>query len=249
MSNYKKIFVVAGHGEGYGEKKDPGAVADDGTTERSIAKAVCQNLVAELGEKAISIGIENDLTLSEKIIEVNAECNAQQLNFKNSLLISVHVDWRGASEGVGAYYYGDYRPSQHFAQLVINEVSKIGSRIKKFNRPDTSSRFGRLGIIRDTRPLTMLLEIGSLRADSNQNDGLELLKTERGQRNIAKYAAVGIRKFANWQEDAIDNEFNFSAIKALQKRIIALSRASRKYPRLKSFLNKMIKKLNTIRGR
>lgn len=192
---YDKIFVVAGHSE-----TDPGAIAVSGMTERKIVREVSRKLLSYLGDRAIGIGIENGIDLTQKISSINTICDTHRFSYKNCLLISIHADWRGAPEGVGAYHYKDSVESKAFAEAVIDVVASVGNREKRYNKPDTSSRFGDagLGIIRRTKPLAMLLECGSLQQDSNNSDGLELLTSEDGQDNIALMAAQAIQKFAGW---------------------------------------------------
>lgn len=192
---FEKIFLVAGHGG----NNDPGAVAKDGTTERELVQAICRKALPLFGEKGIGIGIETPLTITQKTNAVNAVCKKLDLDYTNALLVSVHADWSGATEGVGAYHFAKSDESEDFAQVVVDNVAKAGNRRSLYNNPDTASRFGRIGIVRDTDPLAMLLECGSLKADENQNDGLELLKSEEGQQKIAELLVEGVCRYARWE--------------------------------------------------
>ncbi len=197
---YKKLFLTGGHGK-KGANFDPGAVAADKTTERQLIVAIGKKALDKFADNGLGtfvqdVGILEDLTLAEKTKRINDQCKKEGLDYKNSLLLSLHVDWRGAAEGVGAYFYGGSKESEDFANTVAGIVARVGDRKKKWIKPDTSSRFGRLGIIRDTDPLAMLLEMGSLKADDNQKDGLELLKSEQGQEEISQAIFEAILHFA-----------------------------------------------------
>jgi N-acetylmuramoyl-L-alanine amidase len=200
---FKKILVLAGHGKNNG-KNDVGAVAKDGTTERSITVAVAQKVVDMLGDYAVGFGIDKKLTISEKTKALNEYCRDNNLNVSDSLLIEIHADWSGASEGVMCYYHGASEESKAFAKVVSASVAKVGNRKDKGNKPDTASRWGSLGIIRDTIPLAILLELDSLRADDNTEDGLELLKSENGQNLMAQAIVDGICEFAGWKKEVSD---------------------------------------------
>lgn len=191
---YKKIFIIAGHSE-----TDPGAIAKDGTTEREIVKEISYYVSEILYEKAISIGIEPSRDLGSKIKTINNLCEKFKLDHENSLLVSIHADWRGASEGVCGYHYAGSYESKKFSETIISEVAKVGERMVKFNRADTHSRHGRLGIIRDTEPLAALIEVGVLKIDNNETDGLELIKSKEGQKKIAFAIVKAIERFTGWE--------------------------------------------------
>lgn len=212
--NFKKIFIVAGH-----SGEDPGAVAADGTTERSIVIDIASMVCDFIGGKAMPIGIAQSLTLTQKIKEVNRICISENLDHMNSLLLSIHADWRGAPEGVGAYYYTGSKASEDFSRIIAEEVAKNTERKVNYIKSDTRSPHGRLGIIRDTLPLAALVEIGSLRSDANQSDGLELLRSQKGRSNIAEGIVSGICDFAKWRKpESFGNseKFNDEQKKAIE---------------------------------
>lgn len=207
MNQYKEVVIVAGHGA-----VDPGAIAEDGTTEREIVKAISKELVIFLkvwDEKRVySFGVQEGLTLDTKIFAVNKYCGEKGLNYLNSLLVSIHADWRGAKEGVGAYHYTGSSSSKVFAQTILERVSEVGSREVLYNKADKESRYKEsgLGIIQRTAPLACLIEVGSLRADEDQDDGLELLKNPAKQKEIARKIFEGILEFMGEDIPAVENE-------------------------------------------
>ncbi len=178
-----KIFIIAGHGKG-----DPGAIAEDGTTEREIVQRTTSIISDSLVEK---IGVHEELSYLEKINLVNLKCQSEKLNWDNSILVSVHADYSQASSGVMAYYYDGSDRSQNLAQTILTQLSQTTGLKNKGPRPDTASRFGRIGMVRDTIPLSILVEIGSLGEDLN------FLKKEANQLKITDAIIKGVKKFAN----------------------------------------------------
>lgn len=170
----KTLFIVAGHGLSSKTKKDPGAtgpnyLTDVGTvTERSINLDVAEQLAdrsERLGIKVYSIGVNQEMTLIDKINEVNRICREKGYDYTNSMLISIHCDYRLAPTGVANYYYGGSDESEQMGMRLMKAmVNKLGVPIR-WNKPDTASRFGKLGIVRDTTPLATLIELGSLGKD------------------------------------------------------------------------------------
>lgn len=196
---YKKIFIVAGHGKGNSGKYDPGAIAEDGTQEREITVKIAGYVMEffENWHKGFSqgIGIKENLSLFEKSREVNDICMKEEFNFHNSLLVSIHCDWRGAKEGVGAYHYTGSEKSAKFADAVLKEMRADSGRDVLYNKPDSKSNGRSLWILQKTYPLAILIETGSLHMDSNEKDGLELLKSIQGQKDIAFSIFKGVLEF------------------------------------------------------
>lgn len=187
---YKVAFIEAGHGKSNGAF-DPGTVYE-GLTERSVTVSVAKKVAEYLGEKAILIGATQDLSLEEKTILINKKCKELGLDHSTSLLISIHVDYFKAPSGVCSYHYADNKESNHLAQTIIQSISEATQIPIRWNKPDTSSRFGRLGIIRDTTPLACLIELGSIKEDAN------LL---RETTKLASAIADGIRLDAGWPKE------------------------------------------------
>ena len=75
-------------------------------------------------------------------------------------------------------------------------IGKVGERKTLWIRGDKSRYNTGLYIVRRTIPLACLVEVGSLHADLNKSDGLELLKSEVGQNEIAKHIAEALLVFS-----------------------------------------------------
>jgi N-acetylmuramoyl-L-alanine amidase len=192
-NQYENVIFSAGHGG-----SDVGAVAEDGTFESEINLAVTDKafeiLKKQSFEKALYVG--RDIPSGETAKEVEKIAKREGWTHKDTILVDIHCDWRGATEGVMAYHYPNDQESIRLATTLCEEVSKVGNRKFKKIIPDTKHRDGSLAMIRAKWVLSCVLEIGSLRADENINDGLELLKSEEGQNQIAEAIVKGICKFA-----------------------------------------------------
>jgi len=196
---FERIFVSAGHGE-KGTRKDPGAVTDnvitpelgDIATERAINVICAREVVKVLGSRAIGIGIDEDLTLEEKILKINRICGDRQYTVRDTLLIEIHVDYSGAPSGFGAYFYRGSSTSAAFGQKIIDTMAeKLPPRKALWLRPDSFSNYGSLGIVKNTIPLAALIEIGGVKVD---------LSTLYGDAVLDEAAAIaeGIRAYAGW---------------------------------------------------
>jgi len=182
----KKIYIVAGH-------ETSGAVASDGTTEREIVQDVAKRLFNILVKKNINvlgIGINRGLSLYQKIKLIKADCKKNKLTRANSLLLSIHADWRKAKQGTGGYFMRKSYNSKNFLEKCTHWVALAWGKTPRsinYLKPDTASRFNRLGIIADTKPLACLVEIGTLAG----NDLKNMKKTSgREKLAIALYRAL-----------------------------------------------------------
>lgn len=188
--SFKKIFICGGHGRN-GKVFDPGAVSKDKkTTEREIIVSVGMKLKDILtDDRIIFVNIEEQLNHSARVHFVNTICKNEGLTYRDSLFIELHCDWYGASEGVCSYYYSGSNESEEMADLFGKTLAEDTGRNFRWAKGDHESRGGSLYVIRKTIPLAILLEIGSLRADKNKNDGLEYIGSEKGQQEIAESIA------------------------------------------------------------
>lgn len=194
----KKIFISAGHGK-KGSNFDSGAVSLDGTKERDIVRTICQfaKMEAEFFPKCVFVGVDREMSLSEKIDEIADICRAENLDEKNSLLVEIHCDSSIASkDGVGAYFSGTSATSKKFAEFLGVRMAGVGIRKHIWTRSDLQSNFGSLGILSQTKPLECLIEIGRL----SGND-LEFLKNKAKQKALGQWLFYSLVAFAGLEEE------------------------------------------------
>lgn len=146
----RTFFLDAGHTQG----KDPGACAN-GTTEHAEVAALVTRLAPLLAERGFTVHVlPFTLTLSQKIGYVNRRAVAEDL------LLSLHLNSAGPkASGSEIYYYGGEDRSLAYARLLEKELGKERDLPVRGVYADTSTRFKRLGIIRDTLPWAFLLEV------------------------------------------------------------------------------------------
>lgn len=177
-----KIWLSCGHGGG-----DTGAVATfAGRTyyEHTVALGVLDRAKAILEAQKAEVGFVPDgMTLSARIQWVNK-------NVRNdSLLIECHMNSGGDAAGAEMYFYGGNGESQALAEKFLKVYVKSTGQTSRGVKPDTVTRHKRLGIIRDTTPKAILLEMGFI---TNQKD-LEIVQS-KGALGVANMALAWYNK-------------------------------------------------------
>lgn len=184
------IYLSLGHGGG-----DGGARAH-GTSENKEVTSIAHQTKDILASRGVKIGIVPDGTLKQRTQWIN--------NNKVEMVIELHLDSAPGASGCTLFYYDGFNQVRDAGKPLLETYSQY-SRIKSRGmKPDSSTRHGRLGIIRDTKPLAYLLELGFI-----QND----IETVRQKSAIA--LAQGILKYLNkplmteiqlqeWEKVALD---------------------------------------------
>lgn len=140
-----------------GHSGEVGATAN-GTTEfaecNKIVNAVKEKLA--LYENAPRVlYVPTNIKLTPRIAWINARVKP------TDKLIEVHMDSGNVnSSGSMAYFYGGSGESKEQADEILNVYCATTGIPNNQEKPDTQSRFNRLGIIRDTKCWAWLLEMG-----------------------------------------------------------------------------------------
>lgn len=142
-----KLYIAAGHQGG-----ETGTRGPAGQREELIAKDI-----ADLAGKE-GVGTVPHLKLADRVRWINTNLTADQT------LIELHMDSRDGllDDDFGVYYYGGSDFAKGQAEKLAKAYSQITGVTRYWIRPDTSSRFGRLGIIRDTKPVAFILEMADI---------------------------------------------------------------------------------------
>ncbi len=194
MTELKAIFIVAGHSE-----TDPGAIGN-ATTERKEVKEIAEETIELLkSQKALkgisiySVGLNESLSLTEKINKVNFISKQAGYDYKNSILISIHANSTGSGNatGVEGWHYGNCRDSKELATEITVAMKKHTGLSYRFVKSEFLNRYGQLGIIHRTKPLACLIECGFI---DNIHDS-RILKDPNKDDNFAKGIVEGIAKF------------------------------------------------------
>ncbi len=147
----KRIILDPGH-----DPKFPGArkIFDEVTKARQIAAFAYDQLKKEGFDITVvpdglggNTGNEN---LIHKIEWINQRFN------KDDALISIHCN-AGGGEGSEVFYYAGDNYSKGVAEVYSNLISQITGAPNRGAKPDTSAAAGRLGIIRQTKPIPAVL--------------------------------------------------------------------------------------------
>ncbi|MBC2149483.1 N-acetylmuramoyl-L-alanine amidase [Listeria booriae] len=145
--NDLKLAIFAGHGGA-----DPGASSAYGKESEKTLE-----LMLEATKYARSLGItvlNNRTTNTARIISVDAK---KANNAKVDAVIEIHFDSATATaNGTTGFYCEGSESSKSLAQKVNDRVDDYFR--DRDIKPDTSTRHGRLGILRETHAPAMLLE-------------------------------------------------------------------------------------------
>lgn len=193
----KRLFISAGHGG-----KDPGAVANHRTEHQMVAK-LSKSLVKKLrdsGAEAVQVPI--GLSLQERINWVNSNTNA------SDFLLELHMNAASspAATGCEGYFFTGSDLAEKVCLQFMNTYSNNISLKLRGVAGDTTTRHGRLGIIRFTPPLALLVECGFITnmrdvetvelegVDALYESCMELLGLQIPKVNVSPFAEVAVNK-------------------------------------------------------
>lgn len=160
------IVLAAGHGGA-----DPG-VTHGLHKERDQAIIITDRAAALLRQRDVEVEIAphgDDLVQSIQWVNTN-------FGFGDAWVLELHrdsadgLDTEDASRRCGIYY-GTSERSRDVGEFVRRSFLLHGAHRNSWARSDTASRHGRLGWVRQTRPASHLLELGSIQG-RNDDDHL-----------------------------------------------------------------------------
>lgn len=148
------IYIGAGHGGTTSAGWDRGASAH-GTTEWDVCTKVMQQ-VAD-AHKGIVHVIPQRLALPNRINWL------QKHLAPDDLYVEMHMNAaNGLASGVEVFYLGGKKNDQNVAKAMSSRFAKKVDIPDRGAKPDTATRHGRLGVIRDVRCKAYLVEMGFL---------------------------------------------------------------------------------------
>lgn len=155
------LIIDRGHDPKY---QGANGVANEVVWVRTVGKFLLEELSSLMNKLAIDV-VPDDLgggsgngNLINKIKWINAHTRA------GTLLVSLHGDGstNTKARGITICFYGGSSYAEARAKEMLACVTK-SSGVPAFGSgllPDTKARFGRLGMIRDTKPMALLVENG-----------------------------------------------------------------------------------------
>ncbi len=149
---------------------DPGHVneAGGGARGQGLMEVECNVRVAEAArDLLLAWGLEVLMTSKEiagGLVGVVKWINALHAERPVALVVSIHHNAASdaAAHGVEAVYVEGWPETKALAQRLARHVALKSGLYLRGVIPDTSTAVGRLGILRDTQPLTALVECGFL---------------------------------------------------------------------------------------
>lgn len=193
------FYISLGHGGG-----DGGARAN-GTTENAEVAKVAELARELLQTQGVEIGIVPDGTLQQRTRWINSN--------KVDAVIELHLDSAPGATGCTLFYYDGFSNLAKIGEDLLSVYSKYSTIKSRGVKPDSSTRHGRLGIIRDTRPLAFLLELGFIQNDLytvREKAGIALAQTILQYLNKPLMTEIELQK---WEKAALEyakNAINFS---------------------------------------
>lgn len=146
------IYIGAGHGGNTGVGWDRGAMAN-GTTEWDVCTKVMQQ-VADAHKGTVHV-IPQRLALPNRINWL------QKHLAPDDLYVEMHMNaHNGTASGVEVFYLGGKKNDQLVAQAMSSRFAKKVQLPDRGAKADTSTRHKRLGVIRDVRCKSYLIEMG-----------------------------------------------------------------------------------------
>lgn len=193
-----KILIDNGHGSDTKGKRSPyGGALQEWAWTRDIAKRVLDKLRAFGYDVELVTPEENDISLSERVRRVNAECKKHGAN--NVVCVSIHNNaagaddkWHDATGWSGWIAPNASANSKRLAQSLYAEAERLGL---QGNRSVPAEKYwvGNFAIVRDTKCPAVLTE--NLFMDNEKE--VDYLLSEEGKRTIADLHVYGITTYLN----------------------------------------------------
>lgn len=159
------VFISCGHNNArtswYSVTRDNWAVGNGFTEYQVVRKVANQLSKTYAGKHKLSI-LPEWLNLQDRIKFINANAKTWDI------CIELHMNSGPAVvSGNEVFYHWDYPKMASTCNKISKTLEKWMWVIARGAKPDTATRFGRLGFCRDTNPVAYLIELGFI---SNMND-------------------------------------------------------------------------------
>jgi len=143
----KKVIINAGHYD-----QDPGAIAFNTKENEEVCKI--RDLLTFMVEENFEVlFVPDEFNLIDSIKWVNERAK----NLDDALAVSIHLN-AGGGTGAETLYYGTNEKSKAIAKTLLDKYCEITGYNNRGVKSDTTTRFGRLGWIRDTNCWSTLIE-------------------------------------------------------------------------------------------
>ncbi len=162
-----KLYLIAGHTQDKGEGAQN---LKTGETENDITTQLLLRVFARIKKHVFTDLCPFDLTLAQKTAWINKRAS------DDDFVVSCHLNSSPQRKEKGAmcFFYGGSESSKRKSKRFLDKYCEVIGLENDGVVADTKSRFGRLGIVRDTKGWAFLLEMGSI------NNDLDVVK-EKGE--------------------------------------------------------------------
>lgn len=169
LRKIRRVILQPGHGGLAGEQFDPGAIGPNGETENKEVREIISHLDRILKVVGVPTLISPDARLAPSIRWINANANSADW------AIEVHKDSAANMSAslrrrMGVYFVGGDAGSKEVADAMARQFILAGANPTSWSRPDTVSRHGSLGWLRDTKPVAHLVECGFMQDGLNEQE-------------------------------------------------------------------------------
>ena len=149
--------------------RDQGAVFG-GATEYGITKDIARLLPKRYKGKHNLVFLPEWLSLVDRIKKINSLAKSWDI------AIELHMN-SGWWTGCEAFYYDWFQEWRDTAGKMSQTISDILNIKDRWAKPDTATRFGRLGFIRDTKPVAYLIEFWFIDNDYDRRQVIQYAPT------------------------------------------------------------------------
>ena len=153
----RTIFIAAWHNNAktypWSLSRDNGAAAN-WTTEFAVVNPILDSVIRTWIPWFRLVKVPVWLNLNQRVKYINSNSR------DGDVCIEFHLDSAPNADGCTTFYFTGSTYAQAKATTFQQEYTRVSGIRWRGVKGDTTSRFGRLGFIRDTKPLALLVELG-----------------------------------------------------------------------------------------
>jgi len=142
----------------------------DWFTEYGITKQIAKLMPIRYKWNDTLVFIPEWLSLVDRVKWINKK------SMDGDIAIELHMN-SGRWTGTETFYWAWSSWMKKNAEIFSEKLSKWLNLKNRWAKPDTSTRFGRLGFIRDTRPAALLVELGFIDNSYDRNQVISYWST------------------------------------------------------------------------
>ena len=193
----RRVVINGGHSDDPDTPQidEPGAVVE-GIVEAEINMAIRDELVPLLRGAGFEVfAVPDELRLRPSIDWANKQ--VKYLNDGFDLSLHFNSSRNTSVRGTEVYYYKDDKTSREMAAILSRNVAKALGTIDRGAKSDTTTRFKRLGWIRNTNGWAILLEVEYM----SSIEGMRAVRAPGMYRKIAEAIVASMKEIYGIEEE------------------------------------------------